>query len=60
MNWNEWSNLKRGDKIRHLNGDIETIYEWDGEKYIEGEKSLFPLSGFNHEEWELLTIKGEG
>lgn len=58
MDWNEWNNLKHGDKIQHENGDIETIYEWDGEKYIEGEKSLFPLSSFNHREWK--KIKGEG
>lgn len=60
MNWNEWENLKHGDRIKHRNGDVETIYDWDGEKYIDGEKSLFPLSSFNHEEWELLTNKGEG
>lgn len=54
MTKNEWENLKHGDKIKHLNGDVETIYEWDNEKYIEGEKSLFPLSDFNHEEWEFV------
>lgn len=57
MKWNEWENLRHGDKIRHQNGDIETIYEWDGEKYIDGENSLFPLSEFNHKEWEMLKAE---
>lgn len=54
MTRKEWENLKRGDKIIHQNGDVEIIYEWDGEKYIDGEKSLFPLSEFNYKEWEIL------
>ena len=57
MTRSEWGNLKHGDKIKHFNGDVETIYEWDNEKYIEGEKSLFPLSDFNHEEWEIIKTK---
>ena len=39
------------------NGDIETVYEWGDEKYIDGEKSLFPLSEFNHKEWEILKTE---
>ena len=54
MTRNEWESLKHGDKVKHRNGDVETIYEWDGEKYIDGEKSLFPLSEFNPAEWEIL------
>lgn len=52
MEWNEWQSLKNGDKIKHINGDVETIREWGDDKYIEGEKCLFPLSEFNHKEWE--------
>lgn len=54
MSKEEWEKLKHGDKIKHLNGDVETIYEWDGGKYINGEKSLFPLTEFNHKEWEKI------
>ena len=57
MTWKEWESLKHGDKIKHQNGDVEIIYEWDGEKYIDGEKSLFPLSEFNHKEWEILKAQ---
>lgn len=57
MNWSEWENLKHCDRIRHKNGDVETIYEWGGEKYIDGEKSIFPLSEFNHKEWEILKAE---
>lgn len=52
MKQNEWENLKDGDKIKHLNGDVEVIREWDGDKYIEGEKCLFPLSELNPKEWK--------
>ena len=54
MKWNEWAGLNHGDKIQHKNGDVETIYEFDGDKYIEGEKSLFPLSEFDPEDWEIV------
>ena len=55
MTYDEWKSLKHGDKIQNVNnGDIETIYEaWD-EKYIEGEKSLFPLSEFDHNDWKKI------
>ena len=55
MTEKEWRNLKHGDKIIHSNGDIETIYEWNGEKYVDGEKTLFPLSEFSWKDWELYT-----
>ena len=54
MNRNEWENLKHGDRIRHQNGDVETIYELGGEKYIDGDELLFPLSEFDHKEWEIV------
>lgn len=59
MTKNEWENLKYGDRIKHLNGDVETIYEWDNEKYIEGKKSLFPLSDFNHKEWKIIKANNK-
>lgn len=59
MTRNEWENLKHGDKIKHLNGDVETIYEWNNEKYIEGKKSLFPLSEFSYTEWEVIKIENK-
>ena len=56
MKFNEWKSLKHGDKIKNkYNGDIEKIYEAFDEKYIEGEKSLFPLSEFDCEDWEKLN-----
>jgi len=54
MTIKEWNELKHGDKIKHENGDVETIYVWDGKKYIEGEKSLYPLEEFDHKEWTKL------
>jgi len=54
MTIKEWNELKHGDKIKHENGDVETIYVWNGEKYIEGKKSLFPLAEFDHNEWTKL------
>ena len=52
MTYNEWTHLEHGQKIRHTSGQIERIYIWNGMRYIEGEKSLFPLSEFDHTEWE--------
>ena len=54
MTIKEWNELKHGDKIKHENGDIETIYVWDGKQYIEGEKCLYPLEEFDHKEWTKL------
>lgn len=54
MTSKEWLDLKHGDRIKHVEtGEIETIYiAFDNEQYIEGEKSLFPLSEFDHRDWE--------
>ena len=59
MTKDEWENLKHGDTIEHINGDVESIYEWDNEKYINGEKSLFPLSEFNYKEWKIIKVKSK-
>ena len=48
----EWTKLKHGQKIRHMSGQIEEVYIWNETRYIAGEKSLFPLSEFDHREWE--------
>ena len=52
MKAHEWMALKHGDKVKHNNGDVETVYEFAGEKYLEGEKSLFPLSEFDPDDFE--------
>jgi len=54
MTIKEWNELKHGDQIKHENGDVETIYVWDGKQYIEGEKCLYPLEEFDHKEWTKL------
>ena len=48
----EWTKLKHGQKIRHMSGRIEEVYIWNETRYIAGEKSLFPLSEFDHRKWE--------
>lgn len=53
MKTNEWLLLKHGDIIKHKKrGDIEKIYIFEGEQYIEGKNSLFPLSEFDCDDWE--------
>lgn len=55
MNKIEWESLKAGDVIQHEEGSIETIVEYNGEKYIDGEKSIFPLSEFIPGEWTKIS-----
>ena len=54
MTIKEWVELKHGDVIKHKDGDVERIYEAFGKKYIEGEKTLFPLSEFESHDWEVI------
>ena len=68
MTQKEWSGLKQGDKIRFIGkwlpqhiGDIETIYvDSNGTQYIDGEKSLSPLSAYDKDDWELLFNEESG
>lgn len=67
MEWNEWSNLKHGDKIRFVGewnprhiGDVETIYVAnDGRQYIASGESLFPLTEFAPYDWEKVEVEHE-
>lgn len=62
MTWDEWTNLKHGDRIRfcgswnasHI-GDIETVViDRDGEQYIDNGDFLIPLSEFCACDWEIV------
>lgn len=59
MTIEQWTGLKTGDKIKHINGDVERIYvsSLDGIQYIEGKNNLFPLAEFNNDDWELEEIE---
>ena len=60
MTYDEWANLKGGDKIvfhgawnKTHEGDIETVVvDKDGEKYIDNGDFLIPLSEFCPIDWE--------
>ena len=60
MSIEEWAVLKTGDKIQHIEGDVETIYvDSEGIQYIEGKNkskvyNLFPLTEFDHNEWRRI------
>lgn len=57
MNKEQWQSLKHGDKIKNkYTGDIEVIYEFMNELYIEGIKSLFPIAEFNSGDWEIVRV----
>lgn len=50
--------IKEGDKLQHINGDIETVVYYphydSKELYFDGEKSIFPLHQFDLSEWEIF------
>lgn len=39
--------LSHGDKVRHDDGTLETIYKTSDDIYIEGERDLWPLWAFS-------------
>lgn len=54
MTRDEWDALKEGDVIQHENGDVEHIVEYMGALFIDGERTLFPLSEFDWREWTMV------
>ena len=68
MQYADWNDLKRGDKIVFTNekyphqvGTVEEIYvDCNGDKYILGEKdSIFPLSEFDCRDFERVNEGGK-
>ena len=56
MTREEWYNLEAGDIVRDTDGNTEVVVEhFDGEKYIDGGKSLYPMSEFD---WRGFTKIG--
>lgn len=56
MTREEWYNLEAGDIVQDTDGNTEVVVEYfDGEKYIDGGKSLYPMSEFD---WRSFTKIG--
>lgn len=50
-----WNNLEHGDKVRNIyNGDILEGYIWRGEKYLASEDSMWLVSEFDCNDWEIV------
>lgn len=46
--------IKNGMTLKHDNGDIEKVIEYQGKLYIDGNKSIFPLSEFKTSEFVII------